>query len=128
MAAGRRAVAGAAVLAGDGRGHDHGPAGWHLPLFAFSAGLSQLDVAGTAGWLVSLCLGSILLAWLFNSSAGSIAAVALFHAALDIFIASPVSGQLASVMGALLTLGTLALIPTFGAENLARKPRIVEPT
>jgi membrane protease YdiL (CAAX protease family) len=101
-------------------------AGWHAPLFVFSPGLSELGMAGTIGWIVSLGLGSILLTWLFNSSAGSIAAVALFHGALDIFITSPVAPELQSVMGALLTIGTLLLIPVFGAENLAQGQRIVE--
>ena len=96
---------------------------WHAPLFAFSPGLSNLGFAGAIGWFVSLCLGSVLLTWLFNSSGGSIAAVALFHAALDIFIASPVAAELPNVMGALLTVGTLLLIPVFGRQNLARQPR-----
>jgi membrane protease YdiL (CAAX protease family) len=58
-----------------------GWAGWHAPLFAFSPGLSGLGFAGVCGWFVSLVLGSILLTWLFNSSGGSIGAVAFFHAA-----------------------------------------------
>ena len=71
-----------------------GWAGWHVPLFAFSSGLSNLGVAGAGGWFMSVVLGSILLTWLFNSSGGSIGAVALFHAALDIFISSPVAAPL----------------------------------
>lgn len=86
--------------------------------------LSQLGLPGTISWLVSLGLGSILLTWLFNSSGGSIAAVSLFHAVLDILITSPVAPDIQSVMGALLTIGTLFVIPMFGAENLARRPRI----
>ena len=100
---------------------------WHVPLFAFSPGLSNLGLAGASGWLVSLVLGSILLTWLFNSSGGSIGAVALFHAVLDIFIGSPVAAPLPNVMGALLTVGTLLLIPVFGRENLSRRPRVIEP-
>ena len=84
-----------------------GWAGWHVPLFAFSSGLSNLGLAGAGGWLLSVVLGSILLTWLFNSSGGSIGAVALFHAALDIFISSPVAAPLPNVMGATLTVGTL---------------------
>jgi membrane protease YdiL (CAAX protease family) len=99
---------------------------WHVPLFFFSPGLSQLDGAGIAGWLLSLALGSILLTWLFNSSGGSVAAVAAFHASLDIFITSPVAPALTSVMGALLTIGALALVPMFGARDLASRSRIVE--
>lgn len=100
--------------------------GWHLPLFAFSPGLSGLGVAGSIGWLFSLCLGSVLLTWLFNSSCGSIGAVALFHASLDVFTTSPVAPDLPNAMGALLTIGALLIIPVFGRENLARRPRVVE--
>jgi membrane protease YdiL (CAAX protease family) len=104
-----------------------GWAGWHAPLFIFSPGLANLGLGGAIGWLASLVLGSILLTWLFNSSGGSIAAVALFHAALDIFFVSPVAAELPNVMGALLTVGTLLLIPILGRQNLARSPRVVEP-
>jgi membrane protease YdiL (CAAX protease family) len=104
-----------------------GWAGWHLPLFVFSPGLSNLGLAGASGWLVSVVLGSILLTWLFNSSGGSIGAVALFHAALDIFISSPVAAPLPNVMGALLTVGTLLLIPVSGRRNLSWRPRVMEP-
>jgi uncharacterized protein len=54
-----------------------GWAAWHAPLFAFSPGFSNLGLVEAIGWLVSLILGSILLTWLFNSSGGSIAVVAL---------------------------------------------------
>jgi len=99
-----------------------GWAAWHAPLFAFTPGLSNLGFVGAIGWFVSLCLGSILLTWLFNSSGGSIAAVALFHALLDIFIVSPVAAEIPSIMGALLTVGTLLLIPVCGRQYLARQP------
>jgi len=104
-----------------------GWAAWHLPLFVFSPGLSNLGLGGIAGWFVSLALGSILLTWLFNASGGSVGAVALFHASLDVFITSPVSPSLANVMGALLTIGALGVIPLFGDEHLARRPRVIEP-
>jgi membrane protease YdiL (CAAX protease family) len=101
-----------------------GWAGWHLPLFAFSPGMASMGPAGALGWFASLCVGSILLTWLFNSSGGSIGVVALFHGALDIFMMSPVAPGLTNVMGALLTVGTLLLIPVFGRQNLARRPRV----
>jgi uncharacterized protein len=104
-----------------------GWAGWHMPLFAFSAGLSALDLPGAGGWFMSVVLGSILLTSLFNSSGGSIAVVALFHAALDIFISSPVAPPLPNVMGALLTVGTLLLILIVGRRDLSRRSRIIEP-
>ena len=104
-----------------------GWAGWHVSLFTFSPGLSNLGLLGAGGWFVSVALGSILLTWLFNSSGGSVAVVAVFHAALDIFISSPVAAPLPNVMGALLTVGTLLLIPVLGRRDLSRRPRVVEP-
>lgn len=102
-------------------------AGWHIPLFAFSPGLSSLGLAGSGGWFLSVVLGSILLTWLFNSSGGSIGSVALFHAVLDIFFGSPVAADVPNVMGALLTVGTLLLIPTVGARDLSRRQRVIQP-
>jgi len=103
-----------------------GWAGWHPPLFFFSPGLSSLGVAGVAGWVASLVVGSILLTWLFNSSGGSVGAVALLHASLDIFITSPVAPALPNVMGALLTMSTLLLIPAFGRRDLSWRPRATD--
>jgi hypothetical protein len=59
--------------------------------------------------------------------AGSTGAVALFHASLDIFINSPVAAPLPNVMGALLTVGTILLIPVFGRQNLSGRTRVIEP-
>jgi uncharacterized protein len=101
-------------------------AGWHLPLFTFSEGLSRLGMGGTAGWLMSIVTGSILMTWFFNSSRGSVLAVAIFHGVLDIFMTSPVVPHIATAMGAVLTIGTVALIPLFGPSHLARRRRTIE--
>jgi uncharacterized protein len=98
-------------------------AAWHVPLFAFAGGLSSMGLGGTVGWLFSLVTGSILMTWLFNASRGSILAVALFHGTLDIFMTSPVEGPLTSIMGAALTIGSLAIPFVFGLTNLARVQR-----
>lgn len=76
---------------------------WHVPLFAFSPGMSAMGIAGAAGWLSSIVAGSLLTAELYAASR-SILVVALFHGTLDILIGSPVGGPLQSIMGALVTL------------------------
>lgn len=101
-------------------------AGWHLPLFAFSEGLSHLGIGGTVGWVMSILTGSVLMAWFFNSSRGSVLAVAIFHGVLDIFMTSPVVPGIATAMGAILTVGTVALVPLFGPSHLARYARTIE--
>jgi membrane protease YdiL (CAAX protease family) len=83
---------------------------WHVPLFWFAGGLQAMGIGEIAGWFFSIVTGSILLSWLYNSSRGSILAVALFHGVLDIVILSPVGGNLPFVMGALLTLWGVAVL------------------
>jgi len=76
---------------------------WHLPLFAFSGGMSTMGPAEVFGWYVSLLTGSVLLTWMFNGSGGSVLIVAVFHGMLDVAITSPSPGDLSTVMGAMLT-------------------------
>jgi CAAX protease family protein len=97
---------------------------WHVPLFAFSSGLSSMGVGGVLGWFSSLVTGSILLTWLFNRSRGSVLAVALFHGVLDIVMTSPAKGALPSVMGTIITLWGLSLPFLLGRTNLSGRPRV----
>jgi len=98
---------------------------WHVPLFFFSAGLGTMPLIGLVGWAASIVTGSVLCTWLFNSTKGSIAVLALFHAALDIFIGSPTGGDVvANVMGAFVVIGALTIPRRFGRENLSRSPKV----
>ncbi len=80
---------------------------WHAPLFLYRPGYAGMGPAGIAGWLLSLFTGALLLTWIFNGSRGSILAVALFHASVDVVfmsdIASPfvvnTAGTIVSVLG-----------------------------
>lgn len=101
-------------------------AGWHLPLFIFSPGMSAMGVGGTFGWAISILTGSVIMTWLFNASGGSVLAVALFHGALDIVMMSPAHPMLPTVMGAVLTVTGFALPRIVGRENLSRRERIVD--
>lgn len=74
-----------------------------------------MGVGGIAGWFSSMITGSVLMTWLFNSSRGSLLAVALFHGVLDVVMTSPVTGPLPSVMGALITIAGIAIPFVFGA-------------
>jgi membrane protease YdiL (CAAX protease family) len=97
---------------------------WHLPLFAFSGGLSSMGLGGAAGWFFSLVTGSVLMTWLFNRSRGSVLAVALFHGVLDILMTSPIKGALPFVMGAVITVWGVSLPVFLGRANLSRRPRV----
>jgi membrane protease YdiL (CAAX protease family) len=77
---------------------------WHLPVFAFSTGLSQMGPAEIFGWYLSLLTGSLLLTWMCNGARGSVLIVAVFHAMLNVAMTSPSPGSLSNVMGAALTI------------------------
>jgi membrane protease YdiL (CAAX protease family) len=98
-------------------------AGWHIPLFAFAMGLKGMGLVAIPGWLFFFLTGSVLLAWLYNSTGGSILIVAIFHGTLDITITSPSGPQLANVMGALVTICGLAVLVWSGPQNLSRRRR-----
>lgn len=98
---------------------------WHIPLFFFSAGLGTMPLIGLIGWAASIVTGSVVCTWLFNSTRGSIAVLALFHAALDIFIGSPTGGDVvANGMGAFVVIGALTIPRRLGRENLSRAPKV----
>jgi uncharacterized protein len=100
---------------------------WHLPLFAFSAGLSAMGPAEVLGWTVSILAGAFLMTLVFNASGGSVLVAALFHGTLDILMTSPTGGPLQIAMGALLTVVGLTLPFRFGRRDLAPCPRTQEP-
>jgi len=93
---------------------------WHLPLFWFQM---EMDIGGAIGWYFSILTGSILLTWLYNSTGGGILVVALFHGALDIVINTPSPGDLAFVMGVLITVWGILVLLVAGPTNLSRSEK-----
>src|SRR5205823_3325083 len=61
---------------------------WHVPSFFYLPGYLALGFGALPGFAVGLTLGAVLLTWLYNSSGGSVLAVALWHALYDLFSAS----------------------------------------
>ncbi|MBK5334026.1 MAG: CPBP family intramembrane metalloprotease [Ilumatobacteraceae bacterium] len=99
---------------------------WHVPLFFFSAGLGTMPPIGLIGWAASIVTGSVVCTWLFNSTRGSLAVLAIFHASLDIFIGSPTGGDVVpNVMGAFVVCGALVIPRRFGRENLSTAPKVI---
>jgi membrane protease YdiL (CAAX protease family) len=98
-------------------------AAWHIPLFSFAMGLKNMGLVAIPGWFFSILIGSVLLAWIYNSTGGSVLIVAIFHGTLDIAITSPAGPQLANVMGALVTIWGLAVLVWAGPKNLCRRCR-----
>ncbi len=111
-------------------------AGWHLPLF--------LNATTTHGgwplsqqllWMVSILAGSVLWTWMYNSTGGSVLAVAVFHAGINAMgiyhpadpdalvpngVPDPWLNLLAELTGAVpLVLIALLLVVVYGPQRLA---------
>ena len=74
---------------------------WHLPLFGFAM---SMNLGEAVGWYVSILLGAVIFTWLYNSARGSILIAAIFHGTADIVFTSPSPGDLATIIGVLMTL------------------------
>ena len=99
---------------------------WHVPLFLYRPGYLSMSAAGVFGWLFSLVTGAVLLTWLFNESRGSILAVAVFHATVDVAFTSDVSSPfVVNAAGALFTLLGIAVLVLGGPRYLSRKGMVV---
>ena len=113
-------------------------AGWHLPLF--------LNATTTHGgwplsqqllWMVSIFAGSVLWTWMYNSTDGSVLAVAVFHAGINTMgiyhpadmaallpngVPDPWLNLLAEVTGAIpLVAVAVLLVVVYGPERLASR-------
>lgn len=116
-------------------------AGWHLPLF--------LNATTTHGgwpltqqllWMVSILAGSVLWTWMYNSTGGSVLAVAVFHAGINVMgiyhpadlaalLVNGVPDQwlnfLAEVTGSIpLVVLAILLVLIYGGERLANREKI----
>ena len=101
---------------------------WHLPLFWFIDGFMKMGFGGAIGWYFSILLSAVLFTWLYNSSQGSILIVAVFHGIADIVFDSPVSGNMAAMIGMLMTLLGVLVLVIYKPAALSRSgSRIVEP-
>ncbi|WP_336037250.1 CPBP family intramembrane glutamic endopeptidase [Halobacterium yunchengense] len=59
-------------------------AGWHLPLFVNPATThGAWPLSQQLLWVVSILAGSVLWTWMYNSTGGSVLAVAVFHAGIN---------------------------------------------
>jgi membrane protease YdiL (CAAX protease family) len=93
---------------------------WHLPLFLW---LGQPMSESPIALFISMVANAFILTWIYNSTQGSIALVALFHFAGNVFGAtvsgvSPVAYALVNVVVA------ITLLAVLGGENLSRRQRI----
>lgn len=87
---------------------------WHLPLFFATESYRAMGLGGAVGWLLSLASGSVLTAWLYDRSKGSVLPAAVLHAVLDVFFLADVGVPVQSALGAVVTLwGVVVAIGQF---------------
>ncbi|MFO8114745.1 MAG: CPBP family intramembrane glutamic endopeptidase [Halorubrum sp.] len=111
---------------------------WHLPLF-LNATTTHAGWARSQQllWMVSIFAGSVLWTWMYNSTGGSVLAVAVFHAGINTMgiyhpadraalvpggVPDPWLNLLAEVTGAVpLVLVAIILIVVYGGDRLANR-------
>lgn len=91
---------------------------WHLPTFFENPSFTEMDAFGIAGWAIGLWMGSIFLAWLYNSSGASLVVVVVWHGLFNLFSASQASSVIPAVLSMGVILIALAAIRLAGPEEL----------
>lgn len=100
-------------------------AAWHIPMFFYRPGYTNMDISGIVGWIASLLTGSVLLTWFFNSSRGSLMACAIFHATIDIaFTSDFATSEIVQLTGMFITIWGVIVILVFKPAHLSLNERI----
>ena len=94
---------------------------WHLPSFLYRPGY-QMNFATFTGWATGLFAGAIVATWLFNSSRGSVLAVALWHGALDVvYLSRAGQGQMAVNSSIVFMVWAILVLMIAGPRYLTRR-------
>lgn len=97
---------------------------WHIPAFLYRPLYSQMDVAGIAGFFMSLLIGAIVLTWLYNSTKGSLLIVALFHAMIELmFISDNITVKMTSYIGGAIMISAVLIVLIAKPRNLSLQPK-----
>lgn len=99
---------------------------WHLPLFTYKDEYQGLGVGGTFAFFLTLLPGAIVLTWLYNSTQGSVLAVALWHGAWNTAIAG-VADDMATTMSVLVILAAVVVVSLTGMRRLSSSPSFPRP-
>jgi membrane protease YdiL (CAAX protease family) len=93
-------------------------AAWHLPIFFYDKDFSTMGWFGSAGWLVGLVFGSLLLSWLAKQAGYSLWPVILWHGTFNFFtVGDQLNPLLPALMSAMVILIAFYLARRYG-ENL----------
>jgi membrane protease YdiL (CAAX protease family) len=84
---------------------------WHLPLFFLTASFQAFAATDIAGWAFGLTAGSIVLAWLYRRSGGSVLLVSAWHTAFNLTSATPAaSGAVAAASSTVVMVAAVAIV------------------
>lgn len=84
---------------------------WHLPAFFLSASFRTFAVADVVGWAIGLTAGSVVLAWLYRGSGGSVLRVSAWHTAFNVTSATPAaSGAVAAASSTVVMIAALTIV------------------
>lgn len=97
---------------------------WHIPAFIYRPLYSQMNVAGIAGFFMSLLMGAVVLTWLYNSTKGSLFIAAIFHAMIELmFISANITVKMSSYLGTAITVAAILIIVIAKPRNLSLQPK-----
>jgi membrane protease YdiL (CAAX protease family) len=99
---------------------------WHLPAFFFRDTYVEMGLPGFAMFVVSICFASVVFAWLYNSTGGSLLLVILFHVFFNWLSVSEAGGQFVAIlMSAPVVAWAIFVVRRYGPENVAPLPKQV---
>jgi hypothetical protein len=73
-------------------------AGWHLPAFLYRDTYTEMGLLGFPMFAVSVVFASVVFAWLYNSTGGSLLLVILFHIFFNWLSVSEAGGQYVGIL------------------------------
>jgi membrane protease YdiL (CAAX protease family) len=93
---------------------------WHIPAFFFRDTYMEMGIIGFPMLLVSIVFASVVFAWLYNSTAGSLLIVILFHIFFNWLSVSEAGGKyVAIIMTMPVILWSIYVVRKYGQENVA---------
>jgi membrane protease YdiL (CAAX protease family) len=101
-------------------------AGWHLPAFFFRDTYVDMGLPGFVMFVVSILFASVVFAWLYNSTGGSLLLVVLFHVFFNWLSVSEAGGQFVAIlMSAPVVAWAIYVVRRYGPENASPLPKQV---
>ena len=97
---------------------------WHLPMFWYRPTFASPTPFMFLGVFFGLLAGAIILTWLFNSTAGSLLAVVLWHGIWSSIAASDLGDLVPAVMSVLFMVWAIVIVVVFKRPDLSRSPRV----